>query len=198
MQYCNVSLGNLTAAQANLLFRSRMIWRDIASWVGLYSMVSYLDGDPSLLATIKDKIMDIPLEYINVLRTYFGDAAADKYSNMLLQYVSLLLSIIDAYKSGDVDAINKYTREILKNMDERAEYLSKINPFWQKDIAKNLIYNFTILLINEAVSFLSKDFKMTVALFERVTNHTTAMGDFVTEGLINYLNYSARTPIVPE
>jgi len=79
MQYCNVSLGNLTAAQANLLFRSRMIWRDIASWIGLYSLGSYLNADPAFLDTIKDKITNLPLEYITVLRTYFGDAAADEY-----------------------------------------------------------------------------------------------------------------------
>lgn len=67
----------LTTGQMNLIFRARMLWRDIGTWLTIY-MSSLFSGFPNLQA-ITNKLYRIPLEYGNILRTFFGDRVSEDY-----------------------------------------------------------------------------------------------------------------------
>jgi len=59
---------NITSGQMNMLFRLRIIFRDIATWIRAY----LVSTDPELKQAIKEKLNNLPIEYGNCFKTLFG------------------------------------------------------------------------------------------------------------------------------
>ena len=192
--YCQQQDQNDFHGESNLVFRGRMVWRDIATWIREYLIYVYLESEPELQQIIVEKLMSLPQDYGNMLRIFFGDKAANEYTILFTNYITLLIILINAQKNGNADSVNEYTKQLYQNSDERAEYLSKINPFWQRSTLQSLIYNFTGMTIEESTSFLSKDYKKNTKLFERLLSYSSVMGDYLAEGILNYMKYSTRQP----
>lgn len=188
---------NLTTGQLNLLFRLRMIWRDIATWMRAYLVYTFLDSDSELKEAAAQKLTDLPIKYADVFRIYFGDEIADEHTILMSNYTKLLMSLIDATKSGDTDAINEYTNLLNENINERVNFLTYINPFWEKSMMSNLLTNFNNMTISEINTFANKDYPNNVNLFSRLLAYTDTMGDSFADGMLNYFTFSSREPRVP-
>ena len=189
---------NLTSGQISLLFRLRMIWRDIATWMNAYMVYVFLDSAPELQQAAAKKLTDLPIAYANVFRIYFGDEVADEHTTLMSNYTRLLISLIDATKSGDANAINEYTKQLNQNIAERVNFLTSINPFWEKNMMSNLLTNFNNMSINEINTFANKYYLSSTDLFGSLLSYSDRMGNYFAEGLLKYLTYSARVPSVSE
>nr|WP_315024849.1 hypothetical protein [uncultured Aminipila sp.] len=188
---------NLTTGQLNLLFRLRTLWRDIATWMRAYLAYVFLDADPELIQAAKDKLIDLPISNANIFRLYFGDAVADQHAVILSNYINLLISLIEAIKNGDTNAIDHYTEQINQNIQERVDLLTSVNPFWEKNTVSTLLTNFNDMTISEINSFANKDYKSNTDIFSRLLSYTDRMGDFIAEGLLKYFTFSSREPRTP-
>lgn len=188
---------NLTPGQLNLLFRLRMIWRDIATWMRAYLVYVFLDADPELIQSAKEKLMELPITYANIFRLYFGDAMADQHAILMSDYINLLISLIDATKSGDTDAVNNYKEQINQNIQDRVNLLTGVNPFWEKNTLTNLLTSFNDRTINEINTFANKNYRSNTDIFNSLLSYSDRMGDFFAEGLLNYFTFSSREPRTP-
>ncbi|QHI72522.1 hypothetical protein [Aminipila terrae] len=68
--------------------------------------------------------------------------------------------------------------------------MSKINPYWVESEWKSLLYQFSEKTIDESTTFQNKEFKENVDVFDRILNLTSLIGDYYSQGLLNYLNFS--------
>lgn len=187
----------LTEGQMNLLFRLRIIWRGIATWMRSYLVYVFLDSDPELRQAAAEKLTNLPITYANIFRVYFGDKVAEQHTELMTNYVRLLISLIDATKRGDTEAVNEYTKEIYQNVDERVNFLTTINPFWEKGYMSTILTNFTNMSIDEINTFANKYYSSNVDLFSILLDYANDMGDYFAEGLLKYLTYSSRQPRLP-
>ena len=189
MLYCQFNEKPITPSQMNLIFRGRLLWRDIATWIRAYLINSYssLETQPIL-----DKIYHTNQEYGNVLRVFFGEKVSDDYINHLNSYIKTYQSLFSALMSGDQTAVDEYSKQLYQNIDERAAALSQINPFWQDSEFRKLLYPFTNLLLQEAAAIASNDCAKNVEVFDRLLSQSTKIGDYFSNGLIQYITYSAK------
>ena len=187
-----------TTVQMNLLFRLRIIFRDIATWLRAYMVSTYLNSDPELKLEIMQKLNKLPIKYGDILRIFFGDKAAEEFTLIFLEYFRLLISLIEAQKNGDTAAVDEYTILLDQNVEKRIDFLSQINPFWQKDILTDLLKNYNKLTIDEAKTFLTKDYKKNVDLFDKILNLTSVIGDYIEDGLEKYFTFTSREPNLPK
>ncbi|QAT42260.1 hypothetical protein [Aminipila luticellarii] len=183
---------NLTTGQLNLLFRLRVIWRDIATWMSTYLEYVFLSSDPNLIQSAKDKLYALPVTYANIFRLYFGDAMADQHMVLMSNYMNLLISLIDATKAGDTDAVNDFKAQIDQNIQERVDLLTSYNPFWEKNMLSTLLINFNNKTIDEINAFASGNYQSNADIFDNLLSYADRMGDFFTEGLLRYFTFSAR------
>ncbi|MHC1721637.1 MAG: hypothetical protein AB9836_00385 [Aminipila sp.] len=188
---------NLTTGQLNLLYQLRIIWRDIAIWMRSYLIYTFLDSDPELKEAAAQKLIDIPVKYADILRIFFGNEIADDHTILMTNYTKLLMSLIDATKSGDTDAINKYTNLINENINERVNFLTYINPFWEKNTISDLLYGFNNMTINEINTFANKEYKSNIDLFGKILTYADKMGDILADGMVKYFTFSSREPRIP-
>lgn len=187
--YCRIGDKCITPAQMNLIFRARLLWRNAATWMRIYLGKAYSGYDTQ---PVNEKLKHVNLDYGNVLRVFFGDKVTEEYINLLNSYVTIYQALFKAMMAGDQDAVNAYAKQLYENIDARAATLSKINPFWQEAKMKDLLYQFTDLLLQDAAAIASNDSAKDIDLIEKLLAHSTVIGDYFSEGLINYLTYTAR------
>lgn len=187
MIYNSVSRsGNIVSGQANLVFRARMLWRDMATWLTIYMFSLY--GGYGNHDVIEEKLYQLPLEYGNIMKLIFGDRVSEDYINSLSNYIIILGNLLHAQLAGDEEAAGNYTRQLYSNIDQRAKFLAQINPYWQEDNWRALLYTFNNMLLEDSTSLLTQQYQQNILIFDRLLSQSTIIGDYFSEGIFNYLN----------
>jgi hypothetical protein len=178
---------NYITAQMNFIFRARMLWRDLATWLRSYKVSLY--GGVGNTSELSQRLFQIPLEYGNILKVFFGDQAAEQFINLLTQYIAILQSLFIAQINNDTNAINTLTKQAYQNVNDMAAFLTGINPYWTQGEWVTLLSSFTSMQINEATTFLTKDYTNNINIFDRILSLTNIIGDYFSEGLTNYFSF---------
>jgi len=178
----------------NIVYRARILWRDIATWISTYLMAKTLQGEDELLEQIKNKLLGIVSEFEGNMRTFFGDKAADDHINLFSEYIMLMISLIDALVEGNSSEADEIVKQIYESAGKRIELLTEINPYWDQNTLENYIYTFTDMTIKEIIAFTSKQYEGSINIYERILSYATGLGDFIAQGIKNYLIFSLEPP----
>ncbi|QHI71767.1 hypothetical protein [Aminipila terrae] len=178
----------------NIVYRGRIIWRDIATWLNAYLIAKSLQGDTELLEQIKEKLLRIVEDFGGLMRTFFGDKAADDYINLFSQYIMLMTSLIDAYVEGNTSAADEIVKQIYESAGKRVELLTEVNPYWDKNTLEQYVFTFTDLTIKEILAFTSKQYDSGIRIYERILTYSADLGDFLADGIKDYLVYNLEPP----
>jgi hypothetical protein len=181
---------NNITSQINFLFRARMLWRDLATWLRSYKVSLY--GGVGNTDELSQRLFRLPTEYGNILRVFIGDQATQQFINLLTQYISILQSLFIAQFNNNVNAINNLTQQIYQNINSTAALLASINPYWTQGEWVTLLNSFTSMQIEEATTFLTKDFTRNIAIFDSMLSLTNIIGDYFSEGLTNYFTLTQQ------
>lgn len=186
---------NCNPAQMNLIFRARMLWRDISTWLHLY-MVSLFANSTVNQEVISERLHRAPAEYGSILRVFFSNQVTEQLVNQSVKYLAVLQSLYIALLNNDVDSINYYTRQAYQVVDAIATLLANTNPYWAKNEWVALLTAYTNTNIQQATTMLAGEYKNSVDIFERNLSITNIMGDYFSQGLTNYfmLNTPQQTP----
>lgn len=174
----------------NIVFRWRFLWREITTWLGAYLVAKSLNADEEFLNQIIAKLNRVITDFGNLMRMFFGDQAADGYIRLFKEYITLFIQLIDALVEGNTDIANQIVEELYESVGERAEYLSRVNPYWDRVTLENYIYNFTEMTIQEINMFLDNKYSESISIYDRILSYSTGLSDFLAEGLKKYLLYT--------
>jgi hypothetical protein len=175
---------NYITGQMNFIFRARMLWRDLATWLRSYKVSLY--GGVGNTDELSQRLFRIPVEYGNMLRVFFGDESTEQFITLLTQYIAILQSLFIAQINNDVNEINRLTQQVYQNVNSTAALLSSVNPYWTQGEWITFLTLFTGLQIQEATTFLTKDYTLNNDIFDRILSFTNIIGDYFSEGLTNY------------
>lgn len=178
--------------QMNLVFRARMLWRDLGTWLATY-MLSIAGGYGNQ-EVVAERLYRLPLDYGNIMKLFFGEKLSEDYINLLSTYIITLQSLFISQMRGDVNSANEFTKQLYQNINLRAAFFAQINPYWQESVWRSLLYNFNGLILDFSTTLLAKEYKTNIDVFDRLLSMSSVIGDYFSEGLINYLNYSGTPP----
>lgn len=177
--------------QMNTIYEIRVFWLELVTWVRFYMLSIYLGiGDDSGL--ILERLRQVPVDYINELRVFFGDRVSDDYLDLFNTYIDLLVAFIDAQIKGDIEEINRITQLFYENEHERATFLNAINPFWDETETRNRLHNLLQATIDESTTFLTGNYARNVDIFSRILDQAESMSYFFAQGLFDYINYTQQ------
>jgi hypothetical protein len=176
---------NIVTGKMNLIFRGRMLWRDMATWLSMYMFALY-GGYPNLQA-LADQIYKIPLDYGNVMKLIFGGRVSDDYINLVSQYVIILEYLFYYQMIGDQNAASSFTQQLYQNIDQRAAFLAQINPYWQENIWRSLLTTFNNTILEESTALLTHEYVKSVDILNNLLSQSTIIGDYFSEGILQYL-----------
>lgn len=178
--------------EMNLIFRARMLWRNLATWTAIYLVSAY--GSYPNQQAVSEKLYEAPLEYGNFMRLVFGNPDTEDYINILSMYIITLQNLFHAQLRGDEEAVNTYARQLYQNIDLRAEFLAQLNPYWQKETWQSLLYHYNNLIMELSMTLLLNDFVKNIEVFDRLLSYSSVIGDYFSEGIIQYLGLPGTSP----
>jgi hypothetical protein len=152
-------------------------------------MVSVFSGYGNSEAIAK-RIYEIPLKFKAKAELVFGLSLGEELVELLSLHTVHLQSLVNALLFGDQAAVNYSIEKLFQNGDDIAEYYAKINPFWDADKWKTLLRNYNRTLVEEAFALKAGEFENELEIFDRLLFIALQMGDYLADGLIQYLTVS--------
>ena len=173
----------------NLVLQAGMIWSDLATWLRAYIISTFTELSDQ--EAVRKRINQIPMDFNQIFKLFFGDQAAKEYTDLFNDYIDSVESLIDAQKIGDDAAVNEYMAQIHDNIHRRAAMLSQVNQFWQESEWRALFFRYLLLTIDEANAFLAGDYVKSTEIFDTLLSVAKKMGDYFISGLNHYRSSSS-------
>lgn len=184
-------LNGTNTGEMDAIRQAGWIFRDLAEWMRAY-MITNFEGRSDLDA-VQQRLSQMPMEFSNILRLYFGNEIAATYTNLFSDYIALVEAMIDAQKNGDDNAVNGFMEQIHHNLHHSAMILSQINPFWQENEWRALFFRYLLLTIDEANALLSGDDRKSTEIYETLLSVAMRMADYFVNGLSQYIGSSMNS-----
>jgi len=175
----------ITEEQMEDIFRIRMFWLELVIWIRIYMLSRYAGaGDPDQAF---ERLMRVPVEYVTTIEKYFPHIDAAEYLQLFTTYIELITSLITALIENDVEALNRITVSLYENADERADFVASINPFWDVEQWRDILYVNLRSTIEEATSFLLEDYEKNIDIYTRLLDQAETASTLLAQGLFNYI-----------
>lgn len=178
--------------QMNLIINFRTLWLNLAIWTRSF-ILSIASGLPNT-QVVSDRLYQVPVQIGALLQLIFGQESAEGFINLLSTHIVTLETVITAQKNGDTQAVNENTERLYQINQEIAKYLEKTNPFWVPPQWANLLDFYVNLTLNESTAMLSGDYARDVQIFDRLQYHTLLIGDYMANGIVQYLSVRGVRP----
>lgn len=175
-----------TFEQMNQIYRIRMFWFELVTWVRNFMLSRYTgSGDVN---EVFNRLQQVPNDYVNSLREIFGEnPAIDELELELNAYIDLIDNLITAQMAGDTDDISQITRLLYRNADERAASVSKLIPYWTESEWRTRLYNNLRNTLEQSTTFLTGDYARNLDIYSTLLDQAESASDFFAQGLIGYI-----------
>lgn len=156
----------ITLEQMADIYTIRMFWFELVVWIRTYMLSRYAGtGDPEMIFA---RLMQVPETFVNTMKKFFPKIDVESYLQLFNTYLELIASFVTAMLENNVEELNLVTRSLYENADERAAAVSAINPFWQEEPWRDLLYANLRNTIEESNTFLTGDYERNIDIFTRI------------------------------
>lgn len=138
----------ITSDQMDLINTIRMFWYELFTWIRYYMLSRYKGiGNADV---VKARLNEVSAEYINALEQFFG-VNLENYLQILNNFIDLIDDLISAQQAGNISEINRITKLLYQNADQRALQIAALNPSnWDVSEWSTRLYNSLRFTIDES------------------------------------------------
>ncbi|HVI39602.1 MAG TPA: hypothetical protein VM577_02995, partial [Anaerovoracaceae bacterium] len=159
-----------TIEQYNILNHLITLWTHYQMWTR--SLFIAKEENLQNLSAVQDRVYEIPMDFYNTMRVFYGDRLAQQFSNAIQRYIIIQINLMDAMLANDPDAANTYTQQLYESADEIATLLSQ-TPYWDLEQWKSLLYQDISLTIEDFRARLTGDYEREISIYERMLLNAT-------------------------
>lgn len=109
---------------------------------------------------------------------------AAKFTNLIREHLVIGAELVKAAKAGDQKAVVEIERRWYANGAQISEFLSTINPFISEREFKKMFFEHLALTTREAVLMIQKDFRGSIAVFDKIEAEALQMSDTITVAIV--------------
>lgn len=175
-----------TFEEMNQIYAIRMFWFELASWIRAYMLRRYKNIGNS--KEVYDRLKQVPVDYVRMIGTVFGEQAAQGYIDLFNTYIDLIDAYVTAQLNGNSEEVGRITRQLYQNADERAAFIASLNPFWTEEEWRSRLYNNLKATIEESSTLLSGDYARNIDIFSTLLSQAESASSYFAQGLISYIN----------
>lgn len=177
-----------TFEQFNILNNLISLWQRYVIWTRAL-FLSKLENSPNLLA-VQNRVNDLPMEFYNTLRVFFGRRLAEQFLISFQLYVRTQANLMTAMIANDQEAVNAFGQELYARADEMAAFLSQ-SPHWSMQQWQSLLYQDISMSIAEFRAALTGEYDTEISIFERLLLNAEDIGSYMASGIFQ----STRQPV---
>ncbi|MDD4583627.1 MAG: acetylglutamate kinase [Eubacteriales bacterium] len=171
-----------TYTEMNFISEIRKIWLNQAMWMRSF-IVSTLENLGDTMAVTK-RLFENADDFNNLLKVFFGEQVAENFAGLLSNHMSNLWQLVIAEKNKDSETADKSTVALYQNADEIAAFLAQINPYWEEEKWKSLIYEHISMTIKEIELRLEGKYEEAISVYDSIEENAYLIGDYMAKGII--------------
>jgi len=171
----------ISKAKVDLNNVMRMLWEQHIAWTRM-TIISIIKDLPDVDSVTK-RLLRNPFDFENVLRYFYGDQIASKFSDLFKSHLVIAAEIVKAAKIGDNKKLADAEKRWYENADEIAAFLSTINPYWSQNNWKTMLYEHLKMTKSEAVNILTNNYEKSIMDYDEIEKQALKMADIMAEGI---------------
>jgi len=165
----------------NLFSRMRLAWLQHVYWTRLL-LVSIAERLKDQDATTA-RLLQNPYDIAEIFGQFYGRDAAAKIAQLLTEHLKIGADLITALRDKKTAESNALNAAWYKNADKMAEAFAGINPYYNKDELRRMLYHHLQLTTQEVAMRLTGNYTADIAAFGKVEQEALEMADYFTMGL---------------
>ena len=174
--------GYLSKAEVDFKALNRLLWEQHVYWTRM-TIISIVFNLPDL-KYVEERLLRNAPDMGNSLRPFYGDQIADRYAELIKEHLVLAAELVTAAAKGDSKTAAEKEKEWYRNADDIVLFLSSINPCLDKETLKAMFYTHLSLTKLEAVYMIEKNYKESIAVFDKIEAEALEMADAISDGII--------------
>ncbi len=168
--------------QFNLLGDMREVWIQHVYWTRLL-LISIANRLADEDAT-KARLLENPADAAAIFANFYSPATAGTIEQLLTEHLTIGADLITALRDDNTAEAENLTRRWYQNADQMAETFSSINPFYDLEDVRKMLYDHLDLTTQEVEAQLANDFEVGIAAFNRVEQEALDMADYFSSGIM--------------
>lgn len=176
-----------------------MTWKEHTTNLWIERLVWVRQLILSILSGLRDlnfvaqRVQRNNAELGQILGSVYGLEAGKKFEDLLGDYIRILSEIASTIKSGQkTDLLIQHWGSIA---EEIAEYLSHLNPHWEKSVVEALINDEIKLELNFASELKKEQYEQGIADFDPAFDKAHQAAQYMIYGIEMYLGYEGTRQI---
>jgi hypothetical protein len=140
------------------------------------------------LKLVTKRLLRNPADFGDVLKEFYGLVVANDFKNLLEQHLLIAADLVNAAKSGNSQAVEGIRVKWYQNANQIAEFLGRVNPYWDREEWQTMFYEHLRLVESEAIYRLRKQYEEDIKLYDYIENQALKMADEMSVGIISQFN----------
>lgn len=182
MRQSGIDKAQLSQNEVRLLSTLRRLWNEHVLWTRAFILSTALElGD---LHVVTERLLRNSADFANVFRPMYGDEAAKEFESLMAEHLLTVAQIVSVNKAGDRKAIEEQREKWYANADAIADFLSEINPYWEKTVWKQMLYIHLNRTEYEIMQLLTGQYKNSIAQYDGIQDQALNMADNLAYGIM--------------
>ena len=176
---------SITAAE---LYKSfRMLWGQYMGW--MHTAITGILFDLPTTDLVTKRLMQVPVDFAEALKPFYGPKCAGFFTDLIKQYLTIVLYIVEMLHMGNEDTMVKPEEEGCEVANEIAFFLAGINPYWITDEWDNMFREFLQLCLRVTKDYMVKNYSGGIMAIEQMDQQARLMADKMSSGIVKQFRY---------
>ncbi len=172
----------ITYDQMNLIIAFQKLWSKLAVLIRTYIKASIYET-PNY-KYVGNSLLELPAELYNLFLLFYGLEAAENVKQIFTDFIATTMEVVELKKYGDKVLTNDKIIQWYTDADKIANYLSRINIYWDEEQWKYLLYQYIKLKLDEIDAVINGEDETELKLYNTIENINFIMANYMGRGII--------------
>ena len=167
---------------SSLKEQMREVWEQHVFWTRLLiiSITEHLEDEHDTTVRILRNASD----FAELYQPFYGNGAASVIQNLITEHLVIADKLVHSIIENNESETGLLNTEWYKNADKIAEYLAKINPYYDEEELRKMFYKHLDLTKQEVLNRIQKNYKDEIETFDLIEEAALMMADYFTNGIV--------------
>lgn len=168
--------------QINLINSMRLAWSQHVYWTRML-LISIAERLKDLDA-VTVRLLQNPNDIAAIFADYFPPDTARTIAQLLSEHLQIGAELITALRDGMTAQADTLNRQWYINADQMADAFSSINPYYNREQLRDMLYTHLQLTTQEVSMRLAKKYPEDIDAFNKVEQEALSMADYFSSGIM--------------
>ena len=133
---------------------------------------------------VTNRLLKNPKDIANIFEEYYGAEIAKQIADLLTEHLQIGAQLITALRDGKTQEADDLNKKWYLNADKMADAFSSINPNYNREDVRKMLYDHLDLTTQEVAMRLAKNYNADIDAFDKVEQEVLQMADYFLSGII--------------